>query len=158
MKKLAASLLVFLVLSNTTFGRGFGGHRIFQRRRQQSVPHVYAPPYSQGVQNCFIKACAIEYVSDDKDNDYWQCPAETAERKKGDCEDMAFYLFDLLQKKGYSSRVVMGFENDDHECGHALVEYTYAQEIFILDPAYKKLFKRSELDNQVPRTDYVEFS
>lgn len=36
----------------------------------------------------------IEYVPDKKD--HWQTPFETFKRKKGDCEDMAFYKQEII--------------------------------------------------------------
>jgi transglutaminase-like putative cysteine protease len=62
------------------------------------------------------------------DLDFWQRPAETFERRRGDCEDMAVLLASLLITSGisaYNVRVVFGsvYDRQRGELGHAWVMY-----------------------------------
>jgi predicted transglutaminase-like cysteine proteinase len=57
----------------------------------------------------FLASC--KYVSDkdlfDK-GEYWQPPEEFEQRKKGDREDFAFWIWRQLFEMGYDVRVVFG--------------------------------------------------
>lgn len=44
----------------------------------------------------------FEFVPDEEGEDYWQTPAETIRRKKGDCEDLSILLSSMLIAAGVS--------------------------------------------------------
>ncbi len=101
------------------------------------------------IRSDLIKASKIEYESEGEE-DYWQTPKETEDSKKGDCEDMAFYLNRLLKEDGIKNRVVFGYadltKKEDKRIMHAWVEYKLNEMIYILDPVNKIMIKRNNLD------------
>lgn len=162
MKKLVYGLLISSMVSNAVLGRGFGGYNRNNAKSHQSVSspllyREYSTNNPLSIFDCFNKVCEIEYVPDEENNDYWQSPLETLNRNKGDCEDLSFYLFYLLKKNGYRSRVVAGYMDNNFNNGHMWVEYNGNNETCILDPAVKKMFNKSVFFNQVPRRDYIEY-
>jgi hypothetical protein len=153
MKKIACGLLAFLLVApgaDTADARGFLVRKI--KNRNCTVSPLYLP---SPVITSFNKACEIEDFPDYRD--YWQAPQETNARKKGDCEDKAFYLYSLLAQESHSSRVVAGSMYGDFNCGHMWVEYETSCGTIILDPAVKKIYKKSSVIRQHPRQDYVEY-
>jgi transglutaminase-like putative cysteine protease len=87
----------------------------------------------------------IEYVAD-AGGDYWQSPEQTAVRRAGDCEDMAFYLQRLLRADGIPSTVVFGVRNvATARTGHAWVECVMYDELYVLDPTCRLTARRSKL-------------
>lgn len=105
---------------------------------------------------CFEKACEIEYISPFDNNDEWQTPKQTAERKKGDCKAKAFYLHSLLKKEGIYSRVVFGYMNNNFDNGHAWVEIDYNGKTLILDSYSKKIHRKRDFI-KIPNYDYIEY-
>lgn len=104
------------------------------RAQQQKEPYLQA----------FEEATKIKYVRDhptDLTVDYWQTPFETKKRGEGDCEDMCFYLYDLLQKRKLKSNVVWG---SYQQIGHMWVEYNHNGQTLILDPASNTIFPKSQ--------------
>ena len=87
--------------------------------------------------DCFNEACQIEYASDldEQGNliDYWQTPFETRTRGKGDCEDFAFYLQDLLARRGIVSNVRFGMVSPMMPGGHAWNEIRIKGRDYIFD-------------------------
>ncbi len=87
----------------------------------------------------------IAYVVDEG-GDYWQTPAETWRLGRGDCEDQAFYLRELLLADGIDARVVFGVRNVfTAETGHAWVECPLDGERFVLDPTTRRMHPRAKL-------------
>jgi hypothetical protein len=84
------------------------------------LPHY--PNFDEPFMKCFNEACKIEYAKDSPFLDSWQTPNITRNRKKGDCEDISFYLYDLLKKANIKSRVVIGYMNGNYQNGHTWVE------------------------------------
>ena len=59
----------------------------------------------------FMQVC-FEYVSDEEhfgEEDLWQPPRRTFERKRGDCEDYALFAWHVLRVHGYSAHVFSVF-------------------------------------------------
>ena len=82
----------------------------------------------------FLASC--RYVSDKElfgKDDYWQPPDEFEKRKKGDCEDFAFWAWRQLLSMGYDARFVGG-SCGRYGSGHAWVEYFQDGKCFLLEP------------------------
>jgi hypothetical protein len=77
-----------------------------------------------------------KYVSD-KDlfdqGEYWQPPEEFEQRKKGDCEDFAFWTCRQRFEMGYDVRFVFG-RHGRYGTGHAWVEYFSDGNCFLVEP------------------------
>ena len=87
----------------------------------------------------------VRYVPD-AHGDSWQTPEETARLGQGDCEDLAFYLHDLLAARGVASQVVFGIENIARaKTGHAWVECEMYGQRYVLDPTRRLLARRAAL-------------
>ena len=54
----------------------------------------------------------IDYRAEPPKTDYWQTPAETEQRKQGDCEDSVFLFFSMLSKLDIDGDVVWGWVVD----------------------------------------------
>jgi hypothetical protein len=70
----------------------------------------------------FLGGC--KYVSDKElfgKDEYWQPPEEFEKRKKGDCEDFAFWTWRQLMSMGYETRIVFG-RTGSYGPGHAWVQ------------------------------------
>jgi len=102
------------------------------------------------VMRCFDRASKIQYQAEPKGIDYWKSPSETMRDKKGDCEDMAFYLEYLLKRQGIPCRTVMGrtnlFKVEKDNLGriiiHAWVEYKINETPYVLDPTSGKIHNK----------------
>jgi len=104
------------------------------------------------VYECFEKAKNIESVPDWEGSEYWQTPTETKEKGSGDCEDYAFYLYYLLERKDIQSEVIFGnYHNGEKWYGHMWVEYKDKGVVWILDPTLEKIIKKNNTKN------YMEF-
>ena len=104
------------------------------------------------VYECFNKAKNIKPALDEENCDYWQTPKETKERSMGDCEDCAFYLYDLLGGESVKSKVVFGnYYNGEKWYGHMWVEYKHDEVTLILDPRAGRIYIKDEA------RDYIEF-
>ncbi len=100
---------------------------------------------------CLDKAYKIEYVSDGEyPEDYWQTFEETEKRKKGDCEDKAFYLHHLLKEKGIESEVVFGFLDDrERKFMHMWIECQKDGVTYILEPGSNSIFRKGSQDEHM---------
>jgi hypothetical protein len=82
----------------------------------------------------FLTGC--EYVSDkelfDKE-DYWQPPEDFENRKKGDCDDFAFWTWRQFIDLGYDARVVFG-QHGRYGSGHAWVQFVQEGKCSIVEP------------------------
>jgi hypothetical protein len=97
------------------------------------------------IMDCFYLACD-KYESEEKGTDYWKSPSETRESGKGDCEDKAIYLWDLLKKEGIFSMFQVGLMNsNDEESCHGWVELSAKGYDYVLDPTQEKIYLRVEL-------------
>lgn len=78
----------------------------------------------------------IEYTSDAKEN--WQWANETKEMRKGDCEDGAIYMANIMLRAGIPSWRIRLNAGDVRGAGHAYV--TYLRELdnnwYVLDWCY----------------------
>ena len=155
MKKIALGLLAFLVMTTPAFGRRL---HLFKKNKNFFHSSLSSKRYTipASIDDCFARACTTEYTSDEG-KDYWQKPLETIERKKGDCEDMAFHLYWLLKREGYSARVVIGYMDGDKKKAHAWVECEEDNETIILEATTHKKIKKSLLLQQQPQLDYIEY-
>jgi hypothetical protein len=82
----------------------------------------------------FLASC--KYVSDKElfgKRDYWQPPDDFEKRKKGDCEDFAFWTWRQLLDMGYDARFVGGSCGRYGE-GHAWVEYFQDGKCYLVEP------------------------
>jgi hypothetical protein len=154
MKKAISGLLLLVLTAIPASAETQNGR--LKRNAQLENPYtltraVETPPYLR----CFNKVCEIEYSTTHKRNvDYCQIPPETITLGKGDCKDMAFYLYYLLLENKEKSRVVIGELREGDLVYHAWVEYTYNGETWILDPANKKKAKRGSLKKD--EAQYIE--
>jgi len=82
----------------------------------------------------------IHYTRDKEGEDHWQSPEETLERRRGDCEDMAFLLQDRLKQRGYDSVVRIGRRTQDSEL-HAWVEVHTNNARYVLEPTSGRVIK-----------------
>ncbi len=106
------------------------------------TPGVYLP---QAVFDAFTKAGRIDYVPDPPETDTWQTPAETAQRGKGDCEDICIYLQHLLAEEGMDSEVVFGLRDATATNGHAWIEADIQGRHWIIEPRSIAMFDRAKL-------------
>jgi hypothetical protein len=87
----------------------------------------------------FLIEC--EYVSDkelfDKE-EYWQPPEDFENRKKGDCEDFAFWTWRQFMDLGYDARVVFG-RHGRYGSGHAWVQFIQDGKCFLVEPLWRRL-------------------
>ena len=93
------------------------------------------------VRNIFTQACTIEYAADKINADYWQTPEETRMLKKGDCEDIALYLANLLDRSSIRNRFVCGVTreeilNSDFIEYHAWNEVLIGFDTYIFDASH----------------------
>lgn len=87
----------------------------------------------------FLAGC--RYVSDKKlfdREEYWQPPDEFEQRKKGDCEDFAFWTWRQLMDMGYDVRLVFG-RHGRYGTGHAWVEYFNDGKCFLVEPLLRRV-------------------
>lgn len=141
------------VLIGFSFGLKEGGA---EERKTKNIENLMSndieniAKIKRTVKKTFERVQEIEYTSDGIGtwNDYWQTPKETEKRKKGDCEDMAFYLSDLLKKEGIKNRVVLGFiDTKETYEAHAWVEYSLNGLTYVLDPTSTEIVRRKDLKN-----------
>jgi hypothetical protein len=100
----------------------------------------------------FFMEC--KYVSDrelfDRD-DYWQPPEEFEARKKGDCDDFAFWAWRQFMDLGYDARVVFG-QHGRFGTGHAWVQFFLNGQCFLVEP------QRCGLGDRFPRLSTLTYS
>lgn len=115
------------------FLRRKGPHPTFPMGRYVSQPLTVKCQTIREVRQ-FLAGC--RYVSDKKlfdKEDYWQPPEEFEQRKKGDCEDFAFWTWRQLMDMGYDVRLVFG-RHGRYGTGHAWVEYFSDDKCFLVEP------------------------
>src|ERR1700675_954786 len=87
----------------------------------------------------FLIGC--EYVSDkelfDKE-EYWQPPEDFEDRKKGDCEDFAFWTWRQFMDLGYNTRVIFG-QHGRYGSGHAWIQFIQDGKCFLVEPLWRRL-------------------
>lgn len=87
----------------------------------------------------FLAGCT--YVSDKElfgQREYWQPPDDFEKRKKGDCEDFAFWTWRQLLDMGYDARFVGGSCGRYGE-GHAWVEYFQDGKCYLAESLARKI-------------------
>jgi len=98
----------------------------------------------------FLKGC--KYISDKElfgKDEYWQPPEDFEERKKGDCEDFAFWTWRQFMDLGCGSRVVFG-EHGRYGGGHAWVQFVQEGKCFLVEPTWP-------LDIPLPRLSTLSY-
>jgi len=92
----------------------------------------YKVAISEGFQN--VKN--FYYMHDDstKLGDYWKSPIETLRDKNGDCEDLAIYFQDWLNKKGFKTKLVYGcLGSVEDNSRHIWLQYFIGKDIYVVD-------------------------
>jgi transglutaminase-like putative cysteine protease len=109
-------------------------------------PASSAPDESRwDVLACFERAARIDY-HDEGEEDYWQSPAETLDLGRGDCEDKALLLRNMLARRGIEARVSFGVEDTTTSPNlHAWVECEIEGELYVLDPTGGYIARREDL-------------
>lgn len=82
----------------------------------------------------FLTGC--KYVSDKElfgKEDYWQPPEDFEKRKKGDCDDFAFWTWRQFMDLGFDARVVFG-RHGRYGSGHAWVQFVQDGKCLIVEP------------------------
>lgn len=101
----------------------------------------------------------FQYVTDQKQfgrADYWQNPSEFEERRKGDCDDFALYVWHHLCKMGKDARFVVG-KHGYSLTGHAwVVVYENGKRSLYECATYRRTgaLRKTEEDPAV-RRDYL---
>lgn len=120
------------------FDRRKGPRPTFPLGRYVSQPLAFHCQSLEEVRE-FLMGC--EYVSDkelfDKE-EYWQPPEDFENRKKGDCEDFAFWTWRQLMGLGYDARVVFG-QHGRYGSGHAWVQFIQDGKCFLVEPLCRRL-------------------
>lgn len=120
------------------FLRRKGPHPTFPMGRYVSQPLTVKCQTIREVRQ-FLAGC--RYVSDKKlfdREEYWQPPDEFEQRKKGDCEDFAFWTWRQLMDMGYDVRLVFG-RHGRYGTGHAWVEYFNDGKCFLVEPLLRRV-------------------
>ena len=115
------------------FLRRKGPHPTFPMGRYVSQPLTVSCATIREVRQ-FLASC--RYVSDKKlfdKEEYWQPPDEFEKRKKGDCEDFAFWTWRQMFDMGFDVRLVFG-RHGRYGTGHAWVEYFKDGNCFLVEP------------------------
>ena len=113
---------------------------------KKKIRNPFEPVYvSNGVIACLLKSAKMEYVQDPLGKDYWQTPSETIERGKGDCEDISIFFSYLLEKKGITSKVVIGLKGPSSKYGHCWVEFNENGCEYVVEPSSQVIMKRRNL-------------
>lgn len=123
------------------FGRRKGFLPTFPLGRYVSQPLTVECHSIEDIR-CFLSKC--KYVSDKElfgKDEYWQPPEAFEKRKKGDCEDFAFWVWRQLIQMGYDARIVFG-RHGRYGAGHAWVEFCKDKTWFLLEPLARFLGER----------------
>jgi len=89
--------------------------------------------------NCFRKVRRdVTYVADLNPGEFWQFAFETLERKKGDCEDGAIYMYVMMLNSGIPYWRIRLNAGDVQGGGHAYLTYLREEDNqwYILDWCY----------------------
>jgi hypothetical protein len=100
----------------------------------------------------FLASC--KYISDKKlfdKEEYWQPPDEFEKRKKGDCEDFAFWTWRQMFDMGFDVRLVFG-RNGRYGIGHAWVEFFSDGNCFLVEPLLCRV------GNKFPRLSTLRYT
>ena len=103
-----------------------------------------ALPHRSSLEELFAIARAFRY-SRDRGGDYWQTPQETSQKRSGDCEDKAVWLYAQLKQNGIENvRLVIGKHKSMDRNYHVWVQVRDPDgSVLILDPAVQKRIWRS---------------
>ncbi len=98
-----------------------------------------AYPSAGSIDQIFRQARRFSYVTDKRGDD-WQSPQTTEERRAGDCEDIALWLYAQLRSEGYKNLIlVVGkYRSGDTRCHVWLMHVDKNGDVLILDPAIQK--------------------
>ena len=99
----------------------------------------------------FEQAMTFQYTRDGA-ADQWQAPSVTDRLKRGDCEDMAIWIYRELVRSGYANvRIMVGkFETSEKNYHTWVVCPAAGSDDFIVDPALqRRIWKRSDLSPDV---------
>ncbi len=135
------------------FLRRKGPHPTFPMGRYVSQPLTVTCQTIRDIRQ-FLAGC--RYVSDKKlfdKEDYWQPPDEFERRKKGDCEDFAFWTWRQMLDMGFDVRLVFG-RHGRYGTGHAWVEYFSDGSCFLVEPLFRRVgdtFPRLNTLSYTPR-------
>ena len=103
----------------------------------------------------------IEYTSDK--SDYWQTPEETLNRGKGDCEDFARLVLDILvriqKRKDVRFIIYAGYNNKNKYSAHAVCVFHYDGKYNVFSNAQYYTHKDNYIDIGhifYPKLKYME--
>lgn len=102
------------------------------------------------IQEIFNEAATFQY-SRDPEGDMWQDPSITEKLKRGDCEDMAVWVYRELKRSGYDDvRIMVGkFELHDKRF-HTWVVCRLEGADVIIDPALQRgVWLRAEISTDL---------
>lgn len=86
----------------------------------------------------------VAYMPDPEWCDRWCSPAETLDRRGGDCDDLAILATSLLWAGGVAAGVVVGHHCNDFVCdGHAWVEGHDERGWFLLEATTGTLVRKA---------------
>ena len=84
----------------------------------------------------------ISYKAEPYGEDYWQCPTETINLKRGDCEDMGILYSAFLTSKGINNFLVCLISKGQRE-GHAVTMWRNEKGIYMVS-SNNKVFNTRE--------------
>lgn len=121
-------LYLFLLISGCSYPR-YTLERLDGREWMQDFIRPEETMPQGGAENILRYTQNLRQIRDP--DDHWQYPAETLQKKGGDCEDKAFLLLSMLIKAGIKE--AQGVKGRYLGQGHMWVEYNG----YILDPSRK---------------------
>lgn len=111
------------------------------------------------IADCVKSTKEFLYVPEPEGMDEWQTPEEFKITKRGDCEDFANYLYDLLESHGINSRRALGYSikermNQVPDIRHIWNEVVIGREEYLIDSSTNpKIFMRKSM---IPKDKYIE--
>jgi len=109
--------------------------------------------HCQSIEDVRRFLCNCKYVSDKElfgKDDYWQPPEEFEQKKKGDCDDFAFWTWRQFMELGFVARVVFGHVGR-YGAGHAWVHFMRDGRCYIVEPT------RASFGSTFPRLTTVSY-
>lgn len=113
----------------TKFGNSYSLNPAVFDLQEDVIPHLDNPTMIQS-----WVSVSITYTREE--GDYWQTSSETLARGKGDCDDMAILLVNLLRLKGYEAYLALGYlgDKDLNHINHAWAVLVKNNQAYYLDP------------------------